>query len=123
MDNDKIMTIAQLKEIIKKFADERDWSQFHDPKNLSMSIAIEAAELMEKFQFVSNQESIELAKTNKTEIAHELVDVLSYVLSFANRCDIDLSSTLEEKMVLNRKKYPVELAKGSHLKYSKLHKK
>lgn len=117
---DKTTTVDQLRAEMKQFVDERDWNQFHNPKNISMSIAIEAAELMEKFQFLSNEQSIKFAQENKQEVAHELVDVLCYVLSFANACDIDLSSMMNEKMQLNIKKYPVDLAKGRHDKYTKL---
>lgn len=120
MNQDRKTTVQQLKDIMQQFVTERDWLQYHDPKNLSMSIAIEAAELMEKFQFLSNEESIKIAQSHKQEIAHELVDVLGYVLNFANACDIDLSSTFEEKMALNVKKYPVDIASGSYGKYTKL---
>ncbi len=117
---DNATTVQELKDIIKRFVTERDWTQYHNPKNLSMSMAIEAAELMEKFQFVSNEESIEIAQSHKQEIAHELCDVLAYVLSFANAADIDLSSYFTEKIELNRQKYPIEKSKGSFGKYTKL---
>ncbi len=121
--NDAHVTVQELRDIIKQFVTERDWMQYHNPKNLSMSIAIEAAELMEKFQFVSNEESIALSQSHKQEIAHELCDVLGYVLNFANAADIDLSSYFVEKMALNRKKYPIQIAKGEYAKYTKLDKK
>ncbi len=117
---DNATTVQEIKNIIKQFVTERDWMQYHNPKNLSMSMAIEAAELMEKFQFVSNEESIELAQSHKQEIAHELCDVLAYVLSFANAADIDLSTYFAEKIELNRQKYPIEKSKGSFGKYTKL---
>ena len=119
---DKATTLQELKDFMGKFVEERDWTRFHAPKNLSMSIAIEAAELMEKFQFLTNEESIKIAQTHKEEVAHELVDVLAYMLSFANMCDIDLTATYMEKMKLNAKKYTVELAKGDFGKYTKLEK-
>ncbi len=118
--NDQITTIKELRDSIKQFVVERDWTQYHDPKSLSMGIAIEAAELMEKFQFLTNEESFEVAKNHKDEVAHELCDVLGYVLNFANATDIDLSSYFVEKMEMNRKKYPVEKAKGAYGKYTKL---
>lgn len=118
--HDKSTTLQELKDINKKFVEEREWTEYHTPKNLSMSIAIEAAELMEKFQFVDNKESFEIAQKHKEEIAHELVDVLGYVVNFANACNIDLSSYFVEKVALNAKKYPVEVAKGSYGKYTKL---
>ena len=118
--NDKDTTVQVLKDVIKKFVVERDWTQYHTPKNLSMSIAIEAAELMEKFQFVESDESFEIVKKHKQEVAHELVDILSYVLNFANACDIDVSSYFVEKMALSAQKYPVDVAKGDYGKYTKL---
>lgn len=121
--NDTSTTIQELKDVVKKFVADRDWKEYHTPKNLSMSIAIEAAELMEKFQFVESEESFEIVKKHKEEVAHELVDVLGYILNFANACDIDVSSYFVEKIKLNEKKYPVEVAKGSYGKYTKLNKK
>ncbi len=118
--NDKETTIQELKDIIKKFVVEREWTEYHTPKNLSMSIAIEAAELMEKFQFVTSEESFEIAQKHKQEVAHERFDVLGYVLNFANACNIDLSSYCVEKITLNEKKYPIEVAKGSYGKYTKI---
>ncbi len=117
---DSKTSVQELRDIMQQFVAERDWAQYHNPKNLSMSIAIEAAELMEKFQFVSNEESQELAQSNKQEIADELSDVLAYVLSFANAADIDLSSSFVKKMEKNSKKYPVAVAKGAYGKYTKL---
>ena len=116
---DSKTTISQLREQVHKFVDDRDWSKYHNPKNLTMSIAIEAAELMEKFQFFSNEESIEIAKKHKQEVAHELVDVLAYIVSFANVVDIDIISTFKEKVALNIKKYPLEKTQkgfGRHVK-------
>lgn len=120
--NDSKVTVKELRDFMKQFVAERDWTQFHTPKNLSMSIAVEAAELMEKFQFVSNEESVELAQSHKKEIAHELCDVFAYLLSFANAADIDLSSYYMEKMALNAKKYPADAARGEYAKYTKLEK-
>jgi dCTP diphosphatase len=120
--NDITITIQTLKEHMAQFVAERDWQQFHTPKNLSMSIAIEAAELMEKFQFVDTQESVAIAQKYKEEVAHELVDVLCYVLSFANACAIDLSSTCIQKIALNAQKYPADRARGDYAKYIKLKK-
>jgi dCTP diphosphatase len=118
--HDSKVTVQELRDFMKKFVAERDWTQYHTPKNLSMSIAVEAAELMEKFQFVSNEESIELAQSHKQEIAYELCDVFAYLLSFANAANIDLSSYYMEKMALNAKKYPADVAKGAYAKYTKL---
>ncbi len=119
---DTITTLQELKDFMRNFVNERNWSRFHTPKSLSMSIAIEAAELMEKFQFLTNEESIKIAKTHKEEVAYELVDVLTYILSFANQCDIDLSATYKQKMGLNAQKHTVERSGGDYGKYTKLEK-
>ena len=85
-----------------------------------MAIAIEAAELMEKFQWAGQEEAQKMLESDREEIENELVDVLAYILSFANQCNVDLSTALTRKMELNGKKYPVELSKGKWTKYSML---
>lgn len=117
---DSNTTLQDLKMYKAQFVKERDWTPSHTPKNLSMSIAIEAAELMEKFQFLTNEESFEAVRTNKEEIADELADVLAYMLSFANVCAIDIVEAFMKKMEQNAQKYPSALAKGTHAKYTKL---
>ena len=96
------------------FVAERDWEQFHSPKNLSMSLAIEVAELMEHFQWISMSESRLLADKPqaKKEIADEIADVFCYLLGMANVMNIDLSSAVHDKMIRNRAKYPVEQFRG-----------
>lgn len=106
--NDETVTLAELKSFIKKFIITRDWQKGHNPKNLSMSIAIEAAELMEKFQFVSNEESTVLAQKYKEEVAHEFIDVLVYMLNFANACDPDIATYFYEKMAINARRFPIK---------------
>lgn len=117
--NDKITNINELKNKVAEFIKERDWKQFHSPKNLSMSIAIEAAELMEKFQWCDTEKSKEEVKKNKNEISHEIADIASYLLSFCYFYDIDLSKAIEQKIELNKLKYPVEQCKGKTDKYTK----
>lgn len=114
---DKTTTISELKEYMAQFIKARNWDKHHNPKSLSMSIAIEAAELMEKFQFADNEESKKIVQKDKQEIERELADILSYVLSFANVCDIDVSSAYKEKMEQNAQKYPVEQITGSFENY------
>lgn len=112
--NDDTTTIAEMKKFVQAFVDERDWQQFHDPKNLSMSIAIEAAELMEHFQWLRSDQLADLKSNSEVmaDVAEELADVFCYVVAFAGEMGIDLSAALDSKMVKNRSKYPVERFKG-----------
>jgi len=113
MSDDKT-TVRQLKDIVHQFIAERDWFKYHDPKNLSMSIAIEAAELLEHFQWVRTDELDEGTSDPETrhQIEEELSDIFAFVLSFANRLNIDLSESLAAKMKKNAIKYPAETFKG-----------
>lgn len=117
LNNDQKTTVESLKQAIDAFVKERDWQQFHSPKNLSMAIAIEAAELMEEFRFISSEESIELTKKNKEKIAQEIADIVIASLSFCNIYEIDLANSIEKKLNHNAQKYPVDKAKGSNKKY------
>lgn len=111
---DTTTTIADLREVVRRFVDERDWRQFHSPKNLSMSLAIEAAELMEHFQWIDAAESRRLADDPQKlkAVGEEIADVLCYVLALANELNIDLATALHDKMVKNAIKYPAELSRG-----------
>ena len=104
--SDSTATIDELKALVNQFVTDRSWESFHSPKNLSMSIAIEAAELMEHFQW-ANPNSPTLSLANDSPIAQELSDVLAYSLALANTLGIDLSRALESKMKRNELKYPV----------------
>lgn len=115
--DDAQITLQQLKSRMAEFVHERDWEQFHVPKNLSMALAVEASELMELFQWADAQESWEILRTQREKVEQELADVLAYTLSFANACDIDLADAFMRKLVLNAQKYPVEKAKGKSDKY------
>ena len=107
-------TVAELIKLIDDFVAERDWERFHDPKNLSMSMAIEAGELMEHFQWLRSDElkSVLEDERKMAQIREELADIIAYVLSFASTMGIDLSSALEDKMQKNAMKYPVEKFRG-----------
>ena len=107
------------KEIIK-FRDARNWKQFHNPKDVSISLALEAAELLEHFQWKSLKEINLYVKTNKAEISEELADVLYWVLLLSHDLEINIQSALKQKIKKNAKKYPVKKAKGRHTKYNKL---
>ena len=110
------MDIEALQQRLADFAAERDWEQFHSPKNLAMALAAEAGELVELFQWLTETESANLDSAQKQAVAHELADVLIYLLRLASRLDIDLNAAVPEKMRINAEKYPVALAKGSAAK-------
>ncbi|MFO7725332.1 MAG: MazG-like family protein [Oceanipulchritudo sp.] len=111
-------TLAELKALVRAFSRERDWERFHSPKNLSMALAAEAAELMEHFLWDTPEASEERA--GKAEVADELADIVVYALEFANITGIDLARAIEVKMTKNAQKYPVEKARGKALKYTEL---
>ena len=108
--SDSTTTIAELKRLVDDFVDRRDWHRFHTPKNLAMSMAIEAAELMEHFQWISTEKSRDIAAESGelAEVSDELADVLCYALAMANQLDIDLSTAIRCKMKKNEEKYPAE---------------
>ncbi len=111
---DETTTVAELIKLVDDFVAERQWEPFHDPKNLSASLAIEAAELMEHFQWLRSDqlEAVREDQRAMERISLELADITAYVLSFASRMGIDLSSALEEKMKRNASKYPAEEFRG-----------
>lgn len=115
-------TLAELKARILAFARERDWEQFHAPKNLSMALAAEASELMEHFLWVDPNASKARAAEpgRRQDIEDELADVVIYALEFSNMTGIDLAAAIEKKMAANAAKYPVEKAKGRADKYNEL---
>lgn len=119
---DSKTSILKLKEDIKAFAVARDWEQFHTPKNLSMAIAAEAAELMEHFLWMESADSSALLndQTKHRAIAEELADILIFSLEFANIAGMDVASIIKKKMEANERKYPVEKAKGRSDKYTDL---
>lgn len=112
--------LAELADAVAAFVAERDWAQFHTPKNLAMGVAIESAELMEHFLWSTGAESAAPDAAKKTEIAHEMGDVLIYLVRLAQVLDVDLVAAATEKLGVNRAKYPVEKAKGSAKKYLEL---
>lgn len=107
-----------LKENIDKFAQERDWEQFHSPKNLSMALSVEVAELMEHFQWLTEEKSRNLSDEEKEEIAKELGDVFIYLIRLSDQLGIDLLKAAEDKLAENARKYPVKDAKGNAKKYT-----
>src|SRR3989338_961962 len=110
-------------ELIRKiiiFRNERNWQQFHNPKDLALSLVLEATEVMEHFQWKNKEEIERYIKTNKTDIGEELADVFYWVLLMSHDLKIDVLEALERKILKNEEKYPVEKAKGKHTKYNKL---
>lgn len=105
---------------IKKFRDERDWMQFHDPKNMAVSIIIEASELLEHFQWKTKDEVEKYVNENKDEVREEIADIALYLLELADNLGIDLLDAMEQKLVKNEKKYPAEKTRGKHTKYNRL---
>jgi NTP pyrophosphatase (non-canonical NTP hydrolase) len=105
---------------IRKFRDERDWMQFHDPKNLAVSIVIEASELLEHFQWKDKEQATTHASENRESIADEIADVAIYLFELADNLGIDLNEAIHAKLDKNAAKYPVEKARGVATKYTKL---
>jgi len=119
---DSATTIAELKARLLAFVRERDWEQFHSPKNLSMALAAEAGELMEHFLWATAEQSRATASNpdKRERIADELADVVIYALEFANSTGLDVAAAIEAKMAANARKYPVEKARGRAEKYTEL---
>ena len=115
--------MPDIKELTKKviaFRDARDWKQFHNPKDVAISLSLEAAELLEHFQWKDGVETARHVKKCRTEVSEELADVLYWVLLLGHDLGIDMGKALGDKLVKNAKKYPVSRSKGRHTKYNKL---
>lgn len=119
---DDSATVAELKSRVLAFVRERDWEQFHSPKNLSMALAAETGELMEHFLWTTPEASQAIAQdpARRGKIADEVADVVIYALEFANITGLDVAAAIEAKMAANAKKYPVEKARGRSDKYTEL---
>lgn len=112
--------LTDLQQLVVGFRDERDWSQFHNPKDVAISLVLEATELLEHFQWKSENEIKKHLDTNKEDVSDELADVLYWVLLIANDLNIPLDKALRSKLAKNASKYPVDKAKGKHTKYTEL---
>lgn len=112
--------IAEIIQKIRKFRDERDWLQFHNHKDVALSLVLEAAEVLEHFQWKRPEEVEEHGRACKDELADELADVAVYLFELSDNLGIDLQQAIASKMAKNALKYPVEKAKGKHTKYNKL---
>jgi NTP pyrophosphatase (non-canonical NTP hydrolase) len=113
---DATTTVAALKDAMRRFVAERQWEQFHSPKNLSMGLAVEAAELMEHFLWVDNETSRQVVgdAARLGEVADEMADVACYLLALSNTLGIDLSEAIQAKLIKNARKYPVEKCRGRY---------
>ena len=112
--------LQELQSALRKFAAARDWKQFHTPKNLAASISIEAAELLEHFQWLTNEQSAELPPEQRTEVGHEIADVLIYLLQLSDSLGIDPIDAAWRKLEINAEKYPADRARRSARKYTEL---
>ncbi len=114
--------INTLKHRLRNFADTREWNQFHSPKNLSMALSVEASEIMEHFQWLTEEQSKDLPQNKLDEVATELADTLLYLIRLADQLDVDLLTAAQEKIELNERKYPVNKARGNAKKYTEFDK-
>jgi len=120
--DDKTTNIADIKARITKFIKERDWTKYHNPKDIAISISIEASELLELFQWTKEQDAKEITSNPKKRqnIADELADIIIYCLSLSIAADIDVSQAISEKIDKNIAKYPVDKIKGDYKKYTEI---
>src|SRR2546423_14324471 len=113
-------SLAELSKLVLDFREERDWKQFHNPKDMALSLSLEAAELLELMQWRNGAELEAHLRASKDRLGEELADVLGWILLLANDQEIDLADAFGKKIELNKRKYPVEKAKGSAKKYDEL---
>jgi dCTP diphosphatase len=118
--DDKNRTIDALQKICLNHRDERDWKQFHNPKDLTLALSIEVSEVLEHFRFKDNKEIAEYLSDyeNKKKVGYEIADILFFILLLSDEVGIDLVKSFKEKMKISAKKYPVHLAKGCNKKYN-----
>lgn len=119
-DQKSLSDLHELTHKIIKFRDERDWKQFHNPKDIALSLVLEASEVARHFQWKNNEEISDYIQKHKEEIGEELADVLYWVLLFSHDLKINISSALRKKIQKNAKHYPIKKSKGKHTKYTKL---
>ena len=110
----------EITEKIRQFRDEREWMQFHDPKNMAISIMLEASELLEHFQWKTQKEVEGYINDHKAEVRDEIADIAMYLFELADNLGVDLIDAMESKLKKNEQKYPIEKAKGKHTKYTNL---
>lgn len=115
------MDIRRIQEDLRRFSDAREWERFHSPKNLSIALAVEASELLERFQWLTDEESRALRERpdDYRAVVEELADVLIYLIRLADKLNVDLEQAVADKMWKNEQKYPVDLARGNAVKYNR----
>ncbi len=111
-------SLSELKNTLRTFAEERDWDKFHSPKNLAMALIAEAGELIEIFQWLTEEESKSLSDSKRKQVEEELADILIYLVRLSDKLDIDLVGAANRKIETNARKYPAELVRGSSKKYT-----
>jgi NTP pyrophosphatase (non-canonical NTP hydrolase) len=112
--------LHELRDALRRFSTERDWDRYHAPKNLAMALSVEAAELLEHFQWLSEQESKNLSAQQLAKVREEIADVLIYLVRLADKLDVDLIAAARDKLVVNAQKYPADKARGNNRKYNEL---
>ena len=120
--DDEVTTVNHLKDRVREFISDRDWGQFHDPKNVSMALASEVGELLDLFRWVKSEDSFRVLEDDETRdaVRMEIADIAMFLVDFASICNIDLTTAIDEKMRINALRYPVEQAKGISKKYTEL---
>lgn len=118
LSSERPISLEELRGALRRFASDRDWDQFHSPKNLAIALSVEAAELLEHFQWTLDADSTSLAPDRHAKVREEIADVLLYLVRLADKLNIDLLAAATEKLQINAAKYPVEKARGSSKKYT-----
>lgn len=113
-----MLNLDSLQQRLRTFATERDWDQFHSPKNLAMALSVEASELVECFQWLTEDQSKTLDENKLTAVADEIADIQLYLIRFADIVGVDITAAVEQKLVKNTEKYPADMVRGSAKKYS-----
>lgn len=114
---DKVLSLIAS---LRKFSEDREWDQFHSPKNLACALSVEVAELLENFQWLTEEESRTLSVERRARVAEEMADVFLYLLSLSDKLGVDLMAAAQEKLLSNSEKYPVEKSRGTSKKYTEL---
>lgn len=113
------MNIEYIRDKLRDFTEKRDWDRFHSPKNLAIATAVEASELLEIFQWLTEEESFKISERDLEHVKEEIADIFIYLIRLSDKLNIDIEKAIIEKIELNEKKYPVNLSKGNATKYNR----